>query len=61
MRMMVEQQHVAVMVDKCTTMVANQIVSSGSITVDNSNGVSTMNKTCSSEKLIRWNILSHRE
>ena len=50
MRMMVEQQHVAVMVDKCTTMVANQIVSLGSITVDNSNGVARVNKTSSSKK-----------
>ena len=38
------------MVDKCTTMVANQIVSSGSIAVDSSNVVSRMNKTSSSER-----------
>ena len=48
--MMAEQQPITVMVDKCTTMVANQIVSSESIAVDSSNGVSRMNKTSSSEK-----------
>ncbi|CAD6272651.1 unnamed protein product [Miscanthus lutarioriparius] len=50
MRMMAEQQPITVMVDKCTTMVANQIVSSGSIAVDSSNGVSRMNKTSSSKR-----------
>jgi hypothetical protein len=38
------------MVDKCTTMVANQIVSSGSFIVNSRNGVSRMNMTSSSKK-----------
>jgi hypothetical protein len=50
MHMMAEQQPIAAMVDKCTTMVAIKIVSSGSITVDSRNVVSRMNKTSSSEK-----------
>lgn len=58
MHMIAEQKPIAAMVDKCTTVVANQIVSSGSIIVDSSNGASRMNKTSSSRKLIRWNILS---
>lgn len=40
-----ETTTITVMLDKCTTMVANQIISLGSTTVDSSNGVSKMNKT----------------
>jgi hypothetical protein len=54
MCMMTEQQHVTVMVDKCTTMVADQIVSSGSITVDSSNGVPRIIRLVPLKKLIRW-------
>ena len=50
MRMMAEQQPIVAMVDKYTTMVANRIVSLGSITVDSSNGVARVNKTSSSKK-----------
>jgi hypothetical protein len=58
--MMVKQQPIVAMVDKCTTMVAKQIVSSGSITVDSSNGVSRMYKTSSSEKANKMEHPSQR-
>jgi len=45
MCMMAEKQPIAMMANKCTTMVANQNASSGSIMVDSYNGVSRMNKT----------------
>jgi hypothetical protein len=41
-------------------MVADQIVSTGSITVDSSNGVSIIIRLVPLKKLIRWNILSQR-
>jgi hypothetical protein len=41
-------------------LVVNQIVSSGSIVVDSSNGVSRIRLVIPMKKLIRWNILSQR-